>query len=109
MNSILLGMLLLYLAIALLVWQLTKIKKDFIASQIEVSDLKNRVKAQEDHLKATLNIMQDLAKKMQVQQEAMDVNIARLTQVEIQNAELVGVLTRSIQHAVDVKNGVSDK
>ncbi len=59
MNSILLGMLLLYLAIALLVWQLTKIKKDFIASQIEVSDLKNRVKAQEDHLKATLNIMQD--------------------------------------------------
>ncbi len=53
--------------------------------------------------------MQDLAKKMQVQQEAMDVNIARLTQVEIQNAELVGVLTRSIQHAVDVKNGVSDK
>ena len=102
MNSILLGMLLLYLAIALLVWQLTKIKKDFIASQIEVSELKNRVKA-------TLNIMQDLAKKMQVQQEAMDVNIARLTQVEIQNAELVGVLTRSIQHAVDVKNGVSDK
>ena len=109
MNSILLGMLLLYLAIALLVWQLTKIKKDFIASQIEVKDLNNRVKAQEDHLKATLNIMQDLAKKMQVQQEAMDMNTARLTQVEIQNAELVGVLTRSIQHTVDVKNAVSDK
>ena len=109
MNSILLGMLLLYLAIVLLVWQLTKIKKDLIASQTAVIDLKNRVKAQEDHLKATLNIMQDLAKKMQTQQEAMDMTVARLTQVEIQNAELVGVLTRSIQNTVNAKNGANDQ
>ena len=96
MNSILLGKLLLYLAIALLVWQLTKIKKDFITSQIEVKDLNNRVKAQEDHLKATLNIMQDLAKKMHIQQEVLDKTTVKLSQIELHNAELIQALQKKI-------------
>ena len=100
MNSIFLGMLLLYLATALLVWQLTKIKKDLLNAQQQLADEKDRQKAQEVHLKKTLEIMQDLAKKMQVQQEALDMTSARLAQVELQNAELVGVLTRSIQNTV---------
>ena len=36
--------------------------------------------------------MQDLAKKMHIQQEVLDQTTARLNQVEFQNAELVRIL-----------------
>ena len=44
------------------------------------------------HLKKGLEIMQDMAKKMHVQQEVLDKTIANVAALEKQNAELVGVL-----------------
>lgn len=40
--------------------------------------------------------MQDLAKKMHVQQEAMDHTSHKLQQVELQNAELVTLLAKIV-------------
>ncbi len=39
--------------------------------------------------------MQDLAKKMHVQQEVLDNTSTRLTQVEFQNAELIKILQQN--------------
>jgi len=50
----------------------------------------------EENLKKTLEIMQDLAKKMHVQQEVLDQTTAKLHQVELQNAELVSLLTKVV-------------
>ena len=50
----------------------------------------------EENLKKTLEIMQDLAKKMHVQQEVLDQTTAKLQQVELQNAELVSLLTKVV-------------
>jgi hypothetical protein len=47
-------------------------------------------------LKKTLEIMQDLAKKMHLQQEVLDQTTAKLQQVELQNAELVSLLTKVV-------------
>ena len=48
-------------------------------------------------MKQTLGIMQELAKKMHVQQEVLDNTSHRLTEVEFQNAELIKILQRNIQ------------
>ena len=40
--------------------------------------------------------MQDLAKKMHVQQEVLDQTTTKLQQVELQNAELVSLLTKVV-------------
>ena len=50
----------------------------------------------EENLKKTLEIMQDLAKKMHVQQEVLDQTTTKLQQVELQNAELVSLLTKVV-------------
>ena len=50
----------------------------------------------EENLKMTLEIMQDLAKKMHVQQEVLDQTTTKLQQVELQNAELVSLLTKVV-------------
>jgi len=52
----------------------------------------------ESNLKKTLEIMQDLAKKMHVQQEVLDQTTAKLQQVELQNAELVNLLAQVVEH-----------
>jgi hypothetical protein len=58
--------------------------------------LEDKVAHLEDNLKKTLEIMQDLAKKMHVQQEVLDQTTAKLQQVELQNAELVSLLTKVV-------------
>ncbi|WP_434057125.1 hypothetical protein [Acinetobacter silvestris] len=55
----------------------------------------SRIVAQEEHLKRTLEIMQDLAKKMHMQQEVLDRTTAKLSQIELQNAELIQILQNS--------------
>ena len=50
----------------------------------------------EENLKKNLEIMQDLAKKMHVQQEVLDQTTTKLQQVELQNAELVSLLTKVV-------------
>ncbi|ANF82060.1 hypothetical protein A3K93_07540 [Acinetobacter sp. NCu2D-2] len=52
----------------------------------------------EDNLKKTLEIMQELAKKMHTQQEVLDQTSQKLQQVELQNAELVALVAESIKY-----------
>ena len=86
-----------YLAMMLLIWQIGKLSKEnkVLAQEIEITTQKTQ--SQEQNLKQTLGIMQELAKKMHVQQEVLDNTSHRLTEVEFQNAELIKILQRNIQ------------
>ena len=86
-----------YLAMMLLIWQIGKLSKENKVLVQEVEITTQKTQSQEQNLKQTLEIMQELAKKMHVQQEVLDNTSNRLTQVEFQNAELIKVLQRNIQ------------
>jgi phage-related minor tail protein len=84
-----------YLAIIFIVWQMGKLNKQNIALIERANHQEQLIQSQEKHLKQTLQIMQDLAKKMHVQQEVLDNTSNRLTQVEFQNAELIKILQQN--------------
>lgn len=82
---------LLMLAVILLFW--FQFKNVEVKNQdVEVLQLEEKVLHLELHLKKSLEIMQDLAKKMHVQQEVLDRTVANIAALEKQNAELVNVL-----------------
>ena len=88
----------LLVAVAFLFW--FQFKTSNVQSQdIYVAQLEEKVVHLELHLKKSLEIMQDLAKKMHVQQEVLDRTVANIAALEKQNVELVNVLE------VVVKNG----
>lgn len=89
------GIVILYFAVMFLIWQIGKITKENQEFLIIQSEQEQHINAQEEHLKQTLHIMQDLAKKMHIQQEVLDKTTARMAQVEIQNAELVRLLQQN--------------
>ena len=81
----------LLMAVAFLFW--FQFKTSNVQSQdIYVAQLEEKVVHLELHLKKSLEIMQDLAKKMHVQQEVLDRTVANIAALEKQNAELVNVL-----------------
>lgn len=81
----------LLMAVAFLFW--FQFKTSNVQSQdIYVAQLEEKVVHLELHLKKSLEIMQDLAKKMHVQQEVLDKTVANIAALEKQNAELVNVL-----------------
>lgn len=59
--------------------------------------LEEKVANLDENLKKTLEIMQELAKKMHVQQEVLDQTTAKLQQVELQNADLVGLIAQMVE------------
>lgn len=63
---------------------------------IKIQQLEKNVLNLEENLKKTLEIMQDLAKKMHVQQEVLDQTTQKLQQVELQNAELVALIAQAV-------------
>lgn len=63
---------------------------------IKIQQLEQNVLNLEENLKKTLEIMQDLAKKMHVQQEVLDQTTQKLQQVELQNAELVALIAQAV-------------
>ena len=86
-----------YLAMMLLIWQIGKLSKENKVLMQEIEITTQKTQSQEQNLKQTLGIMQELAKKMHVQQEVLDNTSHRLTEVEFQNAELIKILQRNIQ------------
>ncbi|CAM4341702.1 hypothetical protein [Acinetobacter pragensis] len=84
---------LLSMAVIFLIWLQFKNQDDNAEVQANFQ-LEEKIVHLEANLKKTLEIMQDLAKKMHVQQEAMDQTSHKLQQVELQNAELVNLLTK---------------
>ena len=86
----------LYLAVIFIIWQTGKLSKENQTLLSIQQDQEQHINAQEQHLKQTLQIMQDLAKKMHVQQEVIDKTTARMAQVELQNAELIRLLQQNL-------------
>ena len=88
---------LLLIAVGFLFW--FQFKTSNVQSQdIYVAQLEEKVVHLELHLKKSLEIMQDLAKKMHTQQEVLDKMIANVAALEKQNVELVNVLEALIGH-----------
>ncbi|MFV5491135.1 hypothetical protein [Acinetobacter sp. ASP199] len=85
---------LLTLAVIFLIW--LQFNQAETGSELEGVAVEQKVANLEDNLKKTLEIMQDLAKKMHVQQEVLDQTTTKLKQVELQNAELVGLLAQVV-------------
>lgn len=82
---------LLLFAVLFLFWFLFKNNQPTDTAK-DIVRLEEKVLHLELHLKKGLEIMQDMAKKMHVQQEVLDKTIANVAALEKQNAELVGVL-----------------
>ena len=85
---------LLTLAVIFLIW--LQFNQSDESPSVEGVPVEEKIVHLEENLKKTLEIMQDLAKKMHVQQEVLDQTTAKLQQVELQNAELVSLLTKVV-------------
>lgn len=88
---------LLMVVVMVLVWLQVKNQRQDLSDLSENHQLKQQVAYLEDHLKKTLEIMQDLAKKMHVQQEALDHTNAKLQKLEKQQIEMVNILSKMVQ------------
>ncbi|WP_010111271.1 hypothetical protein [Acinetobacter sp. P8-3-8] len=98
MIFIITGIVFLYLAVMFIIWQIGKLSKDNQELLTIQQDQEQHINSQEEHLKQTLQIMQDLAKKMHIQQEVIDKTTARMAQVELQNAELIRLLQQNLSN-----------
>ncbi|ENX33638.1 hypothetical protein F889_02301 [Acinetobacter colistiniresistens] len=81
----------LLVAVAFLFWFQFK-SVDVQNQDVQVQQLEEKVLHLELHLKKSLEIMQDLAKKMHVQQEVLDRTVANIAALEKQNVEMVNLL-----------------
>ena len=88
--------LLLAIAVIFLIWAQFTNQNDALSEMQLNLQLEEKVIHLELNLKKTLEIMQDLAKKMHIQQEVLDKTSAKLSQVELQNAELVRLLAKAV-------------
>ena len=84
--------LLLAIAVIFLVWLQFKNQNDQVVDLEKIQSLDIKVHQLEDNLKKTLEIMQDLAKKMHVQQEALDQTVQKVHQIDGQNVELIALI-----------------
>src|SRR3990167_1546108 len=92
------GFILLFaVAVVFLIWFQFKNQADKTDPSVEQNQLQEKVNHLEENLKKTLEIMQDLAKKMHVQQEVIEQTTSKLQKVELQNAELVSILAKAVQ------------
>ena len=89
--------LLLAVAVIFLIWFQFKNQADKVDPSVEQNQLQEKVHHLEENLKKTLEIMQDLAKKMHVQQEVIEQTTSKLQKVELQNAKLVSILAKAVQ------------
>lgn len=65
--------------------------------------LEEKVVMLESNLKKTLEIMQDLAKSVQVDRELLNQTVQKSKLLELQNAELIALITKYVGHAEDFK------
>ena len=85
---------LLVVAVLFLLWLQFKNQSEHLYDLQKVQQLETQVQNLEENLKKTLEIMQDLAKKMHVQQEAMDKTVQKMQQMDGQNVELIQMMSR---------------
>ena len=89
---------LLVAAVVFLIWLQFKNQQETVMDNTQLLHVQQQVTHLEENLKKTLEIMQDLAKKMHVQQEVLDQTTQKLNQVELQNVELVSLLTQVVKN-----------
>ncbi|MBJ9984851.1 hypothetical protein IAE19_05265 [Acinetobacter sp. S40] len=65
--------------------------------------LEEKVMTLESNLKKTLEIMQDLAKGVQVDRELLNQTVQKSKLLELQNAELIALISQYVGHAEDFK------
>lgn len=88
--------LVLVVTVTVMFWMLMKKQQHQNVDALVIEQLENKVQSLELNLQKTLEIMQDLAKKMNVQQEVLDINAQKLKQVETQNSELMSLLAKVV-------------
>ena len=88
---------LLAIAVAFLIWLQFKNQNEQLADLAKLQHVEDKVIHLEDHLKRSLEIMQDLAKRVHIQQETIEKSAQKMSQLEVQNAELVTLLTKVVQ------------
>ena len=86
----------LVVAVTIMFWILMKKQQYQNVDALVIQQLENKVESLELNLQKTLEIMQDLARKMNVQQEVLDINAQKIKQVETQNVELVSLLAKVV-------------
>ena len=86
----------LVVAVTIMFWILMKKQQHQNVDALVIQQLENKVESLELNLQKTLEIMQDLARKMNVQQEVLDINAQKIKQVETQNVELVSLLAKVV-------------
>lgn len=86
-------LILLLVILSVLNWRLIHQHQHLINEANAQIELQTQVDALELNLQKTLEIMQDLAKKMQVQQDVLDLTALKLNQVEQHNVDLVGLVS----------------
>ena len=93
---------LLLIAVGFLFW--FQFKTSNVQSQdIYVAQLEEKVVHLELHLKKSLEIMQDLAKSVQVDRELLNQTVQKSKLLELQNAELIALITQYVGHAEEFK------
>ncbi|WP_130802981.1 hypothetical protein [Acinetobacter ihumii] len=88
--------------IILVVLQFRK-EQNTLHDQSQYQALEDKVILLESNLKKTLEIMQDLAKNVQVDRELLNQTVQKSKLLELQNAELIALLTQYVGHAEDFK------
>jgi len=86
----------------LVVLQFRKEQNSF-TEETQHHKLEEKVVMLESNLKKTLEIMQDLAKSVQVDRELLNQTLQKLKLLELQNAELIALITQYVGHAEDFK------
>ena len=86
----------------LVVLQFRKEQNSF-TEETQNRKLEEKVVMLESNLKKTLEIMQDLAKSVQVDRELLNQTVQKSKLLELQNAELIALITQYVGHAEDFK------
>ena len=83
-------------AVIFLLWLQFKTQQQQHVNVFGIQQLENQLHNLETNLKKTLEIMQDLAKKMHVQQEMLDQTSSKVQQVDAQNLELITLISKVV-------------
>lgn len=92
----------LMIAVAVLYWMLIQNNRTTIDDIEHEAHLHHKVEGLEVNLQKTLEIMQDLAKKMHTQQENLDQLSVRVKQAEDNHAELVQLFAQHLKNQSNV-------
>lgn len=84
-------------AVIFLIWLQFKNQNEQLVDLAKIQHLEDKVDHLEDHLKRSLELMQELAKKMHGQQENLDGALNKMHQIDAQNVELVNLLQKVTQ------------